>query len=182
MCVQALALLRSTAQQLKYMSVLEKVLMAASLLLAFDSYARGNDFPQLLRAELRAPRVVLGHGTLTFFPSTRLIEYQTPLHPLLMGTASRFSREAFNNSRTLAGWPKSSPHRLRHGGASADAEHGFSELVLMQRRSWESAKTLLIYRQTVRYLTPQAPLTPAQLQDAKTAHLFVPALMRKLLR
>ena len=64
--------------------------------------------------------------------------------------------EKFHQSRTLAGLGPSFPHKLRHGGASADAllvgPEKVDDLTLADRGDWASTKSISRYRRPVKYV------------------------------
>ena len=138
--------------------------------------------------------------TLTLYPSTHLRESKSrrqdltkiiagtnPKREWLTGLCSALKktptssslllglREAryvylFHHGRKLGNLPASHPHRLRHGGASADALlPGISDLTLQDRGSWATAKSVQIYRQPARYLRQLALLSHSQIALAAVA-------------
>ena len=130
---------------------------------------------------LQRPKVVL-----TFFPSTQAAESKTKrqddcvvigdsapsrawitaavaalyrqrrtadqLFPL---TASNYLR-VFHASRRMARLPSSHPHRLRHGGASADGANHVEEAIVRRRGRWATRRSTTRYTKPARYLRQQA--------------------------
>ena len=90
---------------------------------------------------------------------------RTSLFGLSQPKMGALHRRAF----TLAGLPKSTPHRLRHGGASADAMAGVSPTIIQARGFWRAANSVERYRKPGQYLRQLALLSPAQLRAATVA-------------
>ena len=84
------------------------------------------------------------------------LKRRRPQEPLLIGlTASRYM-QLYALGRSAAGLPPSNLHRLRHGGASADAlltkGEQLSDLDICSRGRWASLQSVRRYRQPARYL------------------------------
>ena len=75
----------------------------------------------------------------------------------------------FHASGVLAACPRRVPHQLRHGGASADAIGGCSDLMITERGSWSSVKSVQRYRSEGRYMRALHQLTAVQLVEAERA-------------
>ena len=75
----------------------------------------------------------------------------------------------FHLSRKLASLAPSHPHRLRHGGASADAVLNVQDLTIQQRGRWASIKSVARYRRPALYLRQLALLSPNQMMLAAAA-------------
>ena len=103
--------------------------------------------------------------------------------PLLPLTEPRH-RALFHRSRQLAGLQVSHPHRLRHGGASADGAAQLPEATIQARGRWVHAKSVQRYKKPARYLRELAKLTPQQMRSAieEAAYLeaTLPALIASL--
>ena len=67
------------------------------------------------------------------------------------------------------------PQRLRHGGASADAIIGLSDLELQTRGRWSSNRSVVRYRKPGRYLRHLGLLSSGQ---PKASHALEPAMLR----
>ena len=166
-----------------------------------------------LRAPAHLQKGVASSWTLTLFPSTqssvsktstqdltRTVGGSNPTRrwlsslckPLLM--ASRdfllFPMTAvtyltlFNLSRKGAALPSSHPHRLRHGGAFAEAsqEVPSSDLDLATRGGWASLVSVKRYRQPAPYLRQLHLLSRTQIAAAHAAPKEIQALVKRLLK
>jgi len=86
----------------------------------------------------------------------------------------------FHKARKLAGLPPSHPHRLRHGGASADGLlTSVSDATIQQRGAWSSPKSVMLYRQPARYLRELNRLSQSQRDLAATS---CPEVLRLIVR
>ena len=101
-----------------------------------------------------------------------------PLFPL---TEERH-RAIFHTSRRLANLPVSHPHRLRHGGASADGAALLPEATIQGRGRWVSPKSVLRYKKPARYLRELGRLTPLQMRQSIEAAAYLEATLPALLR
>ena len=75
----------------------------------------------------------------------------------------------FHRAFALATLPQCTPHRLRHGGASADGMLGFSDAEIMIKGGWRSPASIQRYRRPARYLRQLSALTPSQLATARAS-------------
>ena len=82
----------------------------------------------------------------------------------------------------LACLPRANLHRLRHGGASADAIAGLDDAAMLERGSWRSTRSIARYRRPGRYLLQLSRLTPCQLASAEGAPPRILQLMRELVK
>ena len=93
--------------------------------------------------------------------------------------------QLFHLGRQLAQLPVSNPHRLRHGGASADGlltnGEQLSDVEIASRGRWGSMKSIRRYRQPARYLRQLQLLSKAQLLQAKVVEPKLPLLLQALL-
>ena len=89
-------------------------------------------------------------------------------------------RRLYNVSRALAGLPPSTPHRLRHGGASADALQGATDTALADRGHWASLQSVRRYRQPTRYMRQLERLTRRQAVDARAAPSTILSLLNTI--
>ena len=109
-------------------------------------------------------------------------------HPskTLLGLDVKRYNELLHLARKLAGLDPSSPHRLRHGGASADAllenDEKITDLEIASRGRWQSLASIRRYRQPATYLRALQGLTPAQLRAAKGFETTLPAQLRRYLK
>ena len=76
-------------------------------------------------------------------------------------------------ARRAAKLSSSHPHRLRHGGASADSLEGISDFTLMDRGHWMSVASIKRYRQPAPYLRQLELLSPQQRSEAVRAELWL---------
>ena len=168
-----------------------------------------------LRPPLRSQRGVATSWTLTLFPSNSTVTSKTwqqdetaemggshpdrrwlqKLCPLMVGYRSSDPRLLameparyqflFRLARRLASLPPIGAHRLRHGGASADAllrgEQHVTDLALAARGRWASIASIKRYRQPVHYLRVLHEMPAAQRSLAASAPHRVPLLVRSLL-
>ena len=101
-------------------------------------------------------------------------------HPngLLLGVTTAEYNILFHRARDLADLFKSSPHRLRHGGASADALQDGNEkrtdLDLATRGRWSSLSSVRRYRQPAQYLRELSRLSSHQHALARDAERTLP--------
>ena len=188
----------------------ERVWVASAMLIGFDVYARGGDMMNLRRCELLPPSPVTTSWSLTMWPSTEtevskvgsqddtkylgatnadrawLAQLCRPLlsmsrrSPYLFPITQRRYLRLFHLAHSLANVPASHPHRLRHGGASADALAQCSDLCLMERGPWRSVQSIMRYRRPARYLRQLALLTPRQVSLAADAPTTIISLVRHL--
>ena len=104
-----------------------------------------------------------------------------PSDPRLLGLDPARYHELFRRARVLAGLMPSSPHRLRHGGASADAlltnELSVSDLTIASRGRWASLSSVRRYRQPAQYLRQLQRLSALQLSEAAALQHTLPALL-----
>ena len=168
-----------------------------------------------LRAPMRSQKGVATSWTLTLFPSSGAESSKTwqqdetaevggshpdrqwlqKLCPLLLRHRSADPRllameparyqALFRLARRLASLPPIGAHRLRPGGASADAllrgEQHVSDLALAARGRWASIASIKRYRQPVHYLRVLHSMPAAQRTLASSAPSRVPSLVRSLL-
>ena len=162
-----------------------------------------------LRAPVKAQRGVPSQWTLTLFPSDQSSESKTrtqddtaaigATHPqrrwltrfcrpllrhdpsdsrLLSMTPARY-KELFRLARALANLGPSSAHRLRHGGASADAlltgRDAVTDLTLASRGRWSALSSVRRYRQPAQYLKQLQKLSRAQLSEAEQLQRTLPS-------
>ena len=85
---------------------------------------------------------------------------------LILGAAAVEYERLYRESGQAAGLPHSTPHQMRHGGASADAITSSTDLTLTERGGWASTKSVRRYRQPAKYLRRLELLSPAQRQLA----------------
>jgi len=106
------------------------------------------------------------------------------LHPkLLLGLSEARYLHFFRKARSLGNLPQSHPHRLRHGGASADGLlSSVSDFQLQERGNWATPKSVAIYRQPARYLRQLEKLTHAQRDLASVSAPLVEQLVIEALR
>ena len=100
---------------------------------------------------------------------------------LLQMTPARYAA-IWHYACDLAGLPRANLHRLRHGGASADAIAGLDDAAMLERGSWRSVRSIARYRRPGRYLLQLSKLTPCQLAAAECAPSRIIQLMRELMR
>ena len=103
---------------------------------------------------------------------------------LLCMTPKRYL-QLFHLGRRLAHLAPSNPHRLRHGGASADglltSGEQLSDLEIASRGRSRSMKSIRRYRQPARYLRQLQLLLKPQLLLAKAVESKLPRLIQTLL-
>ena len=68
-------------------------------------------------------------------------------------------------------------HQLRHGGASADALHGCTDLSIQERGGWASIKSVMRYRSSGKYLRALRRLID---QQVRLAHNSQREFIRKV--
>ena len=102
---------------------------------------------------------------------TLLKNHRKKQHLLLGLLPSRYVH-LFQLSRALAKLERSTPHRLRHGGASLDGcqtgIHRLSDVAMLERGSWTSIASLRAYRRPGRYMKVRDKLSAAQLRAAES--------------
>jgi len=102
---------------------------------------------------------------------------------LLLGIDESRYQYLFHRARRLAKVPDSHPHRLRHGGASADGLlDEVTDLQIQERGNWASIKSVALYRQPARYLRQLERLTAAQRALAAVSPPLVEQLILAQLR
>ena len=105
---------------------------------------------------------------------------------LLLGLETARYNVLFKQARVWAHLWASSPHRLRHGGASADAlldgAAKRTDLDIASRGRWQSLTSVRRYRQPAMYLRELARLSPKQLDQAMAAEALLPLLLVRLLK
>ena len=93
-------------------------------------------------------------------------------------TPARYN-ELFRLARALANLGPSSAHRLRHGGASADAlltgPDAVTDLTLASRGRWSALSSVRRYRQPAQYLKQLQKLSQAQLSEAEQLQRTLPS-------
>jgi len=103
-----------------------------------------------------------------------------PSGSLLGLTQSTFVR-LFHASRRAAKLPPSWPHRLQHGGASADALAGCSDLTIADRGRWASVASVRRYRRPGQYLRQLRLLSYAQFAEARAAPDLIVSIVKEAL-
>ena len=109
-------------------------------------------------------------------------------HPegLLLGLSTKRYYQLFNHARAAAALPASSPHRLRHGGASVDSlqqgDAKLTDLDIASRGRWAALTSVRRYRQPATYLRELSKLTLEQVLKPKDLETSLPPLLRKLLK
>ena len=96
---------------------------------------------------------------------------------LLSMTLSDYNQMVALSSK-LTGLAKMTPHQLRHGGASADALNGNSDMAIQERGNWASEKSVLRYRSAGRYLRSLNRLSNQQTLSAQSYPDQIVALCR----
>ena len=158
----------------------------------------------------------LRHWTLTFFPETQSLTSKThtqddtvtigssnpqrkwisQLCPLLLrvptsdggllGITRKQYQSMFYLARRRAGLSLAGPHRLRHGGASADGllegMDRITDLDLATRGRWKSLDSVRRYRRPAKYLRQLALLTPAQMRTAKASQYSIVSRLKELMK
>ena len=103
--------------------------------------------------------------------------------PLLLGMLEHEYVSLPHRARLLAGLAPSHPHRMRHGGASADGLlPSISDATSQERGGWTSPKSVAIYRQPARYLRQLQLLTAQQKMSALTASAAIRTMVVTFLR
>ena len=101
---------------------------------------------------------------------------------LLLGLTPAEYRRLFHAGRRLARLPPSTPHRLRHGGASADGALGVSDCTIADRGHWAAIASVRRYRTPARYLRQLELLSRRQRVDASAAPATIQHLVAHYLR
>ena len=89
--------------------------------------------------------------------------------PLLLAVSQSLYDKIYKQAGVRAGLPPSTPHQMRHGGASVDAINSCSDMSLLERGRWASTMSLKRYRRPAKYLRRLALLSAAQKRSARTA-------------
>ena len=84
----------------------------------------------------------------------------------------------FHRAFALASLPPCTPHRLRHGGASADGMLGSSDAEILIRGDWRCLASIQRYRRPARYLRQLSSLTKHQLSKASASPTEILKLAR----
>ena len=109
-----------------------------------------------------------------------------PSDPRLLPVDPKEYQNLFTQGRQLAKLGPSNLHRLRHGGASADALQtgidSISDRELAHRGRWKSMNSIRRYRQPARYLRQLQALSSAQLLKVELAETVMSRLLTQALK
>ena len=101
---------------------------------------------------------------------------------LITFDAPQVFHRLFMQSRAAAGLERSHLHRLRHGGASADALlQSLTDLDIATRGRWASLKSVARYRRPARYLRALESLPQGSIRRAKEAEEWLTAHLATLI-
>ena len=100
----------------------------------------------------------------------------------LVPLTERRCLELFHASRRFARLQASRPHRLRHGGASADGANNVPEPTIRARGRWSRRESCVRYTKPARYLRQLALLSRVQLNDAMAAEAYLRKELPRRLR
>jgi hypothetical protein len=115
-----------------------------------------------------------------------IIHARSKSHELLYELSALRWANRFHHARKMAQLAPSVPHRLRHGGASADGvltkEDRLDDLTLSDRGDWASTRSVKRYRRPGKYVAELQKLGAARIREARDGIPFIIQSCRLALR